>query len=84
MKKYEVIAQTLANDENSSTEEMIKYFMSEMQMSQPEAAFYVAQRQTALLDMTFSVKKLKKFTDQSTQALRSIKAARSMRSRFAQ
>lgn len=43
------IAAVLLNDENSTDEEMVEYFISEG-LTRGEAWFYVGQRQRALLE----------------------------------
>ena len=45
------IKQTLANDENSSNEEMLEYFVKEGGLSQDEATRWVALRPEYLRDM---------------------------------
>ena len=49
------IASTLMNDENSSDEEMMKYFMDEGKMSEPEAKHYINQRSDALSNMEYII-----------------------------
>lgn len=45
------IKQTLANDENSSNEELLEFFVEEGGLSQDEAARWVALRPNYLLDI---------------------------------
>ncbi|MFH7836321.1 MAG: hypothetical protein QXL51_06970 [Candidatus Aenigmatarchaeota archaeon] len=51
-KKQKWIAATLSNDETSTDEELINYFMREGEMSKEEASFYVKQRNRFLQDFT--------------------------------
>lgn len=56
---YHWVSATLSNDENSSDRELAKYFMEEGKMSVGEAWFYVKQRQKALSDAHFELKRFK-------------------------
>ncbi|MEM5783374.1 MAG: hypothetical protein QXX01_03380 [Candidatus Aenigmatarchaeota archaeon] len=51
-KKQKWIAATLSNDETSTDEELVNYFMREGEMSKEEASFYVKQRNRFLQDFT--------------------------------
>jgi hypothetical protein len=57
--KKDWITSVLVNDENSSDLELERYFMKEGNMSLREAAFYVKQRNRALLDpLHFNLNKI--------------------------
>ncbi len=58
---YKWISATLTNDESSSDEELINYFIKEGPMSRTEAKFYVEQRQKALLNRSFKLKRFFRF-----------------------
>lgn len=56
------IDSTLLNDEDSTDQEIINYFVKNGPMSKVEAEFYVAQRNKALKDkLNFKLKKYKGF-----------------------
>lgn len=50
-KKYNWIAATLANDENSTDTELLEYFIKEGKMKRDEAEYYVKQRDKFLNDL---------------------------------
>ena len=56
MNKQTWIKATLQNDESSTDEEMIGYFIGEESMSKEEAEFYVNQREEALNSISFDLK----------------------------
>ena len=58
-KNYIWISATLQNDESSTDDELISYFIDEGNMERKEAEFYVKQRQDALSSPKFKLKHYK-------------------------